>query len=206
MIENQLDKKMLFLKVKQHCLNLLSDSRCSHLPFHNVTHTLEVFKNVEFIGKHERLNELELEILKIAALFHDTGVAVAYKDHEAISSKNAQRFLTHLGYPAERIIKVMQCIAATRMPQQPRTKLERVMCDADLFHLSTDVFLSKNLQLRSEWKKALDLTFTDEEWFRLNFEFLSDHHYQSTYGKTVLEQQKSKNRLLMNKLSCEASS
>ncbi len=43
------------------------------LVYHNIDHTLRVVKNAELIGTHENLNEEEMDIVKIAAWFHDVG-------------------------------------------------------------------------------------------------------------------------------------
>ncbi|WP_160128869.1 HD domain-containing protein [Kordia antarctica] len=190
--------------MKKHCFDLLTHSRCKVLPFHSMQHTLEVYKNVQTIGKNENLNTEELEILKIAALFHDTGISIIYKGHEAISSKNAQIFLSYIEYPDKNIAQVMNCINATKMPQQPITKLERIICDADLLHLSSKNYMLKNELLRMEWKTHMDLIFTDEDWLNLNLNFLTGHKYHTEYGKNILEEKKEKNIKLMEKLKAEA--
>ncbi|XCF04777.1 HD domain-containing protein [Tamlana crocina] len=190
-------------KVKKHCLDLLMHSRCKVLPFHCVQHTLEVYKNVQTIGKQEKCNAEEFEILKIAALFHDTGVSATYKGHEDISANNAHLFLSDLKYPVNKIAEVMNCINATKMPQNPKTKLEQIICDADLFHLSTKVYMLKNELLRIEWKTYMNLIFTDQDWFKLNLDFLSEHHYHTNYGKNVLQEKKKKNIELLEKLLAE---
>ncbi len=176
------------------------NSRCKVLPFHSIQHTLEVYKNVQNIGKQEECNTDELEILKIAALFHDTGVSVTYKGHEDISANNAHSFLTDLKYPVSKIEEVINCINATKMPQNPNSKLEQIICDADLFHLSAKVYMLKNELLRIEWKNYMDLIFTDQDWFKLNLDFLTEHHYHTKYGKKELEVKKLNNiNILKNK-------
>ena len=187
-------------KVKKHCLHLLNLSRCKVLPFHSVLHTLEVYENVQTIGTYEKLKVLELEILAIAALFHDTGMSATYTGHEDISSNNAHIFLNDLNYPVKNIVRVINCIDATKMPQHPKTELELVICDADLFHLSSENYFLKNELLRREWQTYRDLIFTDEDWFKLNLDFLSRHTYHTEYGKNVLEEKKQKNIMLMEKL------
>ena len=146
-------------KVKKHCLFLLKQSRCKILPFHCVEHTLEVYKNVQTIGEYQKCNIEELEVLKIAALFHDTGVSETYKGHEDISANNAQKFLIDFNYSKTKIERVMDIIRATKMPQSPKTKLERIICDADLFHLSSNNYLVKSELVRKEWKEYIGLIF-----------------------------------------------
>ncbi|MGC1205228.1 MAG: HD domain-containing protein [Flavobacteriaceae bacterium] len=191
-------------KVKKHCLDLLKHSRCKVLPFHSIKHTLEVFENVETIGNYEGVNKEEIEILKIAGLFHDTGISQEYIGHESISANYANTFLSGLNYPNNAKAEILNCILATRMPQNPISTLECIICDADLFHLSSSNYLFKNELLRTEWKEYMDLIFTDEEWCQLNLDFLTNHKYHTDYGKNVLQEKKQKNIMLMEKLKAEA--
>lgn len=177
-------------RVKAHCLDLLNNSRCKILPFHNIQHTLDVFENVQIIGEFEGIDENQMEILKIAALFHDTGVSETYNGHEDISTNNAILFLHKINYSENRIEHVVNCINATKMPQHPNYELERIMCDADLFHLSSPEYFAKNLLLRKEWSQYLSLDFTDEQWETMNLNFFKTHEYKTTYGKQVLAQRK----------------
>ena len=39
----------------------------------------------------------------------------------------------------ELIQRVSSCIQATRMPQSPLSQVEKIMCDADLYHLGTRI-------------------------------------------------------------------
>ncbi|WP_037348668.1 HD domain-containing protein [Sediminibacter sp. Hel_I_10] len=191
-------------EVKEHCQKLLTQSRCSVLPFHSVQHTLEVFENVQTIAHYEKLSAEETEVLEIAALFHDTGISSTYSGHEEISANNAHLFLSELGYAPKLIAEVMNCIKATQMPQRPKTQLERIICDADLFHLSSKEYILKNELLRLEWKTHMNCIFADHDWYRLNFDFLLNHHYHTEYGRLMLEEEKQKNIALMQKLKDES--
>lgn len=189
---------------KNYCLNLLMHSRCKSLPFHSIKHTLEVFENVETIGNYEGVIEEEIEILKIAGLFHDTGISQEYIDHESISANFANTFLSRLNYSNKAKAEILNCINATKMPQNPKSTLDRIICDADLFHLSSSNYLFKNELLRTEWKEYMDLIFTDEEWYQLNLDFLTNHKYHTDYGKNVIKEKKQNNIILMEKLLAEA--
>ena len=191
-------------KAKDYCLDLLTHSRCKVLPFHCIKHTLEVFDNVETIGNYEGINEEEIAILKISGLFHDTGISQEYIGHESISANYANTFLSGLNYPNNAKAEILNCINATKMPQNPKSTLECIICDADLFHLSSSNYLFKNELLRTEWKEYMDLIFTDEEWYQLNLDFLTNHKYHTEYGKNVLQEKKGNNVMLMEKLKAEA--
>lgn len=90
-------------QAKKYCIELLTGSRCSSLPFHNLEHTAEVFDNVLKIGINEKITLKELEPVLLMALFHDTGNGEIFKNHERFSIDNALKFLQDKNYPHERI-------------------------------------------------------------------------------------------------------
>lgn len=180
-------------KAKQYCIKLLSHSADKVLPYHNVQHTLEVFNNVGMIGMHENLSNDELEIIQISALFHDTGILEKFIGHEKVSAENAEFFLEKIAYPKHKTKQVVQCIMATKMPQSPHSKLEEIICDADLFHLASPQFFFKNKLLRHEWEINLNIIYTDEEWQHLNYNFLRHHRYFTSYCQNELEKKKTDN-------------
>lgn len=192
--------KLLIENVKHHCIKLLSYSTDKVLPYHNLQHTLDVFNNVGIIGKHENISNEEMEILQIAALFHDTGILEKFIGHEDVSADNAHFFLEKINYPKQKTEQVLQCIMATKMPQSPKSKLERIICDADLFHLASPRYFMKNELLRSEWEINLNIIYSDEEWQTLNFNFLKNHSYFTSYCKSELEEKKINNSNLLQQI------
>jgi predicted metal-dependent HD superfamily phosphohydrolase len=161
--------------------------------FHNMGHTLDVVRAVEEIGINSQLTEDELESVTIAAWLHDIGYVEGAKDHERKAADKAHELLTEWGMPQKRIHEVVEAIMATKVPQQPRTLISKVLCDADLHHLSTDACQDKAELLREEWATVGDKVLTDPEWIQTNLEFMENHRYHTPYGQTVLQQGKKKN-------------
>lgn len=172
--------------VKNYCEKILTTTKCKELSFHNIEHTREVVENVLLIGKHLDIPEEELEIIKIAAWFHDTGFCETYKGHEEVSIRLAKDFLVKENYANEKIEKVVTYILATKMPQNPLNKYAEVLSDADIFHVSTCSFFYRKLLLRREWEMQLSKFSSDKEWHLLNLEFLQKHQFFTSYGKDVL--------------------
>lgn len=172
-------------------------STLSQLPkdyvYHNLKHTQQVAQAVEEIGKQSKLSPDELEIAIIAAWMHDTGYCMGCDDHEDNSALAAQKLLEQWGAPKEKIKQVTEAIRSTKMPQNPKNITEEVLCDADLYHLSTDDLSEIANGLRQEMRITKKKEFTDEEWFKFNIDFLEKHQYFTDYGKTVLEERKRKN-------------
>lgn len=190
--------KSILHKAKQHCISLLEQSRCAEMPYHNLQHTREVYCNVQLIGAFEGLEESDFEIVELAALFHDTGLSEAYLGHEAVSAENAILFLETYEYSKLKMDQVISCIKATQLPQKPQSILEKVICDADLFHLSSETYFQKNAHLRKEWDVFLNKVYSDREWHELTVDFLKNHKFHTVFGKTILEEGQSKNNSLLN--------
>ena len=183
-------------KAKVHCTRLLLNSRCRELPFHNLEHTLHVFDNVKKIGSDEGIAGSKSDILSLAALFHDTGNADCFENHEELSVAYAESFMKKEKIPSEYINKVKACIRATRLPQRPMNIMERIICDADLGHLGRPDFHIINERLRTEWELYKNEYHTDYEWYSMNIDFLQNHEFHTYYGKTRLEPFKRENLML----------
>ena len=126
-----------------------------------------------------------MEIVIIAAWFHDTGYYLGCQDHEEASAKIAEKYLVGQGRNNQYIKKVVNCILATKIPQRPKTVLEKILCDADLYHLSSDQFFEKSELLLQELKFE-NQEISDEMWLEGSKEFVEAHRYHTTYGKRVL--------------------
>lgn len=161
--------------------------------FHNYDHTQDVVNAVNIIGQHTNLSAEELESAIVAAWLHDIGYENGSNNHEQASAQKAKELLETLGAPHRKIVEVTEAILATRMPQQPKTIVSQVLCDADLFHLSTDECQEKSNMLRDEWRVLGTKEMTNEEWLKSTIDFMENHSYHTPYGQTVLEQRKQKN-------------
>jgi len=161
--------------------------------FHTFQHTQEVVAACEVIADSYQLPEDDRLALLLAAWFHDTGYSSGRaKDHEAISIQIATDFLNTHAVTEELKNKILNCIKATRMPQNPMTTIERILCDADLFHLGTDDFKEKNRLLREELIEFGGEDISKKEWRKKNIEFLEKHQYFTNYGREKLQPVKEK--------------
>ena len=169
-------------------------------PFHNIRHTQDVVNAVLEIGPRSDLTEDELESAIIAAWLHDIGYVNGAKDHELAAAEKAKALLDQSGAPHKKQMEVAEAILSTKVPQQPKSIICKVLCDADLHHLSTDKAEANAAKLREEWKLVGDKTMSDEEWLRVNLDFMESHRYHTPYGQSVLQQNKKKNVKKLRKL------
>ena len=80
-------------EARQYVSLLLTTELSENCVFHTISHTLDVVKHAEIIGAYSGLDENNLNILRVCALFHDVGYVDAYDNHEAFSAKRARSYL-----------------------------------------------------------------------------------------------------------------
>ena len=141
-------------EVEEHVVKYFHSHRGSQLPYHNLDHTRGVVKAAMQIADHCQLTERDFFIVITAAWFHDVGYFHGVENHEKKGAEIAQSFLSRLDVDKETIQTICDCILATTLPQKAQTKLEEIVCDADLFHLGTDDFLEKNKLIRKVWTRV----------------------------------------------------
>jgi predicted metal-dependent HD superfamily phosphohydrolase len=168
--------------------------------FHNLFHTQEVVRAAEIIGLKSELTDGELESVLIAAWLHDIGYELGSQDHEAVAADRAKKMLEEAGASSKTVTDVVEAIEATKMPQQPKSIVGKVLCDADLFHLSTEKCDENGFKLREEWKSLGFKDMQDDEWALFNLQFMESHRYHTTYGQDVLEDGKKKNIKRLRKM------
>lgn len=140
----------LLLEVEAYVTNFITEQVPKKYAYHDIQHTLSVVASTHEIGKSMALDETELEVIQLAAWFHDTGYDKGPANHEERSSKYAREYLQGHEYPEERIQTIEACIMATQMPHKPGTTLEKILCDADLSHLGQRTYWERCSRVRQE--------------------------------------------------------
>ena len=170
------------LSMKDFVVSLLKTKLSEYYYYHNHEHTLYVTEKAIEIGRHEACTEKELELLSLAALWHDTGYITIYNNHEEESCLLARQYLPEYGYSSTDIDKVCGMIMATKIPQSPKTKLEEILADADLEYLGTSGFETMAHRLFKELQQ-INTSLTEEKWRLMQISFLQNHHYFTRYCK-----------------------
>lgn len=163
------------------------------LYYHNLAHTERVVAAATEIGRHYGLGNKEQFIVLTAAWFHDIGYYEDPENHEQAGAARAELFLKGLGAGSEEISAITAAIMATKVPQSPSNQLERIVCDADLYHFGTDEFSELNKQLHREMEAVHRIEISKEEWLESSIQLLANHHYHTTYCKELLKKKKKAN-------------
>ncbi|TDE30327.1 HD domain-containing protein [Flavobacterium ranwuense] len=174
--------------------NLLKDKLSVLYTYHNFNHTLGVVDAVNTLSDSENLNPTDKEMLVIAAWFHDTGYINGCANHEDFSSVIAADFLKEKGKSDDYIKKVTGLIKATMKDSVPQTLLEKIIKDADYYHLFSEDYALACEFLRTEWENTEQKSFTDKDWAIENKDFLvSKHHFYTDYALKNWQPSKEKN-------------
>lgn len=184
---------MNFEKVQEFILKKLSDELNPLLLYHSVSHTVDVIQSAEMIARLEGVDGDDLLLLKTAALFHDSGMLVQYTDHEVASTMITREVLPKYGYSDEEIKIINRMILTTRLPQTAETKLEKIICDADLDYLGRDDFFMIAHRLQYEWNQLNVNKTTLKKWYELQLNFLLDHEYFTESAKRLRNKKKKQN-------------
>lgn len=177
-----------FDAAEQHITNLLNKELPTY-QYHNMVHIQDVLQAALVIAKAEQLSEDDTKLLRVAALFHDAGFIHSPKNHEEKGAEMARDILPAFGFNAQQVEIICNMILATKLPQSPVTKLEKVLCDADLDYLGRDDFYEIGGRLYQEMLEA-GVVETEREWNIMQRTFLQAHRYHTNYGKASRESSK----------------
>jgi predicted metal-dependent HD superfamily phosphohydrolase len=163
-------------KIKTDIMDRLQKGLPGHLFYHGIDHTLDVLNAVQRIGTLEKISDIEMELLQVAALYHDCGFLVKASGHEAIACDFAREELPSYNFNQQDIATICDLIMATKVPQQPSSTLEKILCDADLDYLGRFDFHDIAKKLYQELQST-GVVSSEAEWNRMQINFLSNHRY-----------------------------
>lgn len=193
-----MNNRALINSVSDFVTRFLTKNLSHRFSFHNLQHTKEVVAAANEIAVQHHLSEEECIVLLTAAWFHDCGYTVTYIGHEEESKKIATKFLKDFGCDETFINSVLNCIEATKFPQRANSLIEKILCDADLYHFTRPNYKDYEQALRKEFEIYLGKNYTDEEWQKGNYSLLTEHRYYTSYGREVMEKYKAVTLKLLN--------
>lgn len=164
-----------------------------HMHFHDLEHTLTVARTARAIGQAMKLKPAELDLLELAALFHDTGYALTYAGHEERSAALAATFLQRGGASVADITRVKGLILATRTRTTPRTVLQQVLRDADSAKAGQVDFIKKSELLRMELEAVTRKKISAPNWLAENLAYLEHHRFFTSHARHRYAKQKAIN-------------
>ncbi|MEL6358753.1 MAG: HD domain-containing protein, partial [Bacteroidota bacterium] len=164
-------------------LSKLERGLSRNLHYHSIAHTRDVLARTLELAEAEGIDDPEdVDLLRTAAAYHDSGFLINNRDHERLGCKLVRAELPEYGYTDDQIDRICGMIRATKVPQKPRNIYEEIICDADLDYLGRDDFYPIGQRLFKELK-AFRILETEEEWNALQIKFLNGHSYWTETNK-----------------------
>lgn len=170
--------------------------------YHNWVHTCQVRDEAILLARQSGVKAEDLEILNLAAIFHDAGFSETYTGHEEIGVQIAHKFLAAAGYSGDKIRAIEDLILATKVDVKPKTQLEALLKDADTSSLGRSHFQIYTNSLRKELNAVQNALLSKRDWAMTNLQFLDEHEYYSDAARERYGQIKEVNKkLLLNELA-----
>jgi predicted metal-dependent HD superfamily phosphohydrolase len=185
--------QLLLEQAQDYVLTFYKTHETSNLLYHNRNHTEDVVAAAIKIANHYQLSDEDFFIVMAAVWFHDLGYMVDMAAHEEKGAGLAVDFFTEQHVDKKLVGLIKNCIMATKMPQAPKTLLEEIVCDADLFHLGTDEFKEKDKLLRKEIQLLHHVEISKAQWYSKSIMFLESHTYHTDFCRLLLNAAKEKN-------------
>ncbi len=184
----------LIEKTDKFVFDLFKEQLPNTFLYHNYTHTKRVLKSVNEIVKNSDISEKDANIVRLAALLHDTGYIKTREGHEEESVNIATEFLKENGVSDADINAVNACIMATKFKDLPTSELGKILRDADASHFGKDYFSEASEFLRKELEMQEVKNFSASEWLNENIDVLSSRHqYYTDYAVKNWQKQKDEN-------------
>jgi HD superfamily phosphodiesterase len=178
--------------IEDHVTDLFRLFTPEWMTYHNIEHTRLVVRRAVEIAANYELSEVDRFTVIAACWFHDTGqLFTEQRQHEEKSIQMVgEYFKDKLEVSPAIIGNIERCILATKMPQQPGTLLEEIICDADTYHLGTAEFTFMNELVKEEARrKGLDV----RNWDVNTYHMLAAHSFHTACCCDMLEQGKQRN-------------
>jgi len=177
---------MDFEKASEYITNRLKKELAVTLYYHSFDHTMDVYNATINLAKEEGISGEELGLMKIAALYHDSGFIYQYLDNEKVAAQIARETLPAFGYTPSQIDIIVGIIMATVVHAVPKTHLEQIVRDADLDYLGRDDFHPISVKLQKELNSN-GFQLTDQKWDQIQIKFFEKHLY---YTKSAIRLRK----------------
>ncbi len=192
------DLTQLVAATEEYVKDFFSKNISGEYVFHDLEHTAQTVLAARLVGEGFECDDHELNLLQLAAWFHDTGYTDGADGHEERSCIHAETYLR--GNIADDDLRtIFGMIRATRIPQQPKNTLEQILCDADLSHLGMETYWDRTGRLRQEFILTRNWIMGEQDWIDFEINFMMAHDYHTAIAREMFNKRKAKHIQLLLK-------
>ena len=193
-----------FQQATQYAIDLINSELLPEFTYHNAKHTLGVVNACNHLSELEGIDEKNLQLLLLAAYFHDTGLtSISSTDPDAFQSGRAvheeravqiaRNFLSNCDLNDQELEIITRLIMATKWGHAPADTLEKIISDADMSSLgqTPETFMHSSEALLQELR-SFGIESADIEWYETQKQLLETYIYHTASAHTLFDD----NRLL----------
>jgi predicted metal-dependent HD superfamily phosphohydrolase len=185
------DPGPMLAEIEQYIRTYFAEHMPQQYVFHDLSHTEQCVAAAKMLGEGFELTAHDLWLVEVSTWFHDTGYAEGPLDHEERSCIKADHFLR--GKISDTDLEIIfGCIRATKVPQQPNTLLQQIICDADLSHLGMDSYWDRTSRFRQELILTRQTIMSDQDWVEFEINFMLNHNYHTALANEFYNKKKAK--------------
>lgn len=141
---------------------------------HNMEHVLRVYNLCLHLAENE--SDVDLDILKTAALLHDIARVKEDKDdsgntdHAILGAEMAEKILTDFGYSKDKIGAIKHCIVAHRFRSgnEPKTKEAKILFDADKLDVIGSIGIARSFIIAGQYGEKMYSDVPADEYIKDN--------------------------------------
>jgi predicted metal-dependent HD superfamily phosphohydrolase len=178
-----------YFKLRRIVLEQLKNGLPKNLTYHDVDHVLDVLGVCNQYIKRFKIKGTDAYLLRIGALVHDLGFTKSTLNHEEVGAEMAQKIMESLKMDPAHIETVRGLVMATKIPQNPKTDLQKIICDSDLDYLGRKDYVEISSKLYQELKST-NVIKTREDWVELQIKFLKSHTFHTEFARKNREPKK----------------
>ena len=193
--------KEILVSIEQYVTDCFLKDTPDFLKYHNLDHTRAVVGRSGEIARHYALPEEDMLTLLAAAWFHDLGYLYAPAEtHEEKGVAMMQEFLFSACLP-EILAQIKVNILTTKSNAPIATLQEKILCDADTYHLGTDEFFASDelVKRETELRTGLD-EIPGKAWISQTLMLLKKHLFHTDYCSQLLEHKKRENMEMLESM------
>jgi predicted metal-dependent HD superfamily phosphohydrolase len=172
---------------RKYVTALLKEKLSREYIYHNIEHAEEVARSGTEIALNSGFSPDEVEIVQLAAWFHDTGFIHGCADHEEKSSEILTEFFNTYNLNDTRLPAIKELISVTDLSKKPSNLPEKVIRDADILLIGKQGFYEKSFLLKSEWENTGCRKFNELEWIKSSLTFLINTTFFTEYAQSKYE-------------------
>ncbi len=183
------------LPIVAGALTRLQQELPKDLLYHTVQHTQQVLEQAVLLAILEHRSSRELELIAVAAAFHDMGYLKQHFENEPIGAAYARSALESTSaFSASETAVICQMILDTSLDWKTRpirhklqTPLSKYLVDGDMSNLGSSAFLPQGDLLQQEQKVARPL------YLERSLRLLEDHVWATPTAERLWAEAKARN-------------